>query len=319
MATVAQSEYGNALRGRWRPRSRIMHRSRLRWYRWYHPWLFLSLALVGLVVFRLYPILAAFRLSFTSWDIMNEPVWLGLQNYRAIFTDGRYLQILSNTLLFSGTYTIGVMVLGLALAMLLNARIRGIATFRALTYAPVVTSAVAVGIVWSWMLSGRYGILNYALGLVGIDGPNWLGDPSFALPAVASVHVWKMAAYYMTIFLAGLQEIPRSLYETADIDGATGPQKFRYVTLPMLAPFTFFVLIIAAVDSFNNFEIIYSMTRGGPRQATTTMVYSVFVNGFVFYRVGFATAVAFLLMVIVGIFTAVNFRLRKRWASPVEQ
>lgn len=276
------------------------------------------LAVVGLGVFRLYPIAAAFRLSFTSWDIMNQPEWLGLRNYVTIFSDARYLSVLGNTLVFSGIYTAGVMVVGLALAMLLNVRLKGVSAFRALTYAPVITSAVAVGIVWSWILSGRYGILNYVIGLVGIDGPHWLGEPALALPAVASVHVWKMAPYYMTIFLAGLQEIPRNLYETADIDGARPLQKFRYVTLPMLAPFTFFILIIAVVDSFNNFEIIYSMTRGGPSQATTTMVYSVFVNGFVFYRVGFATAIAFLLMIIIGAFTALNFYLRKRVAQPLE-
>ncbi len=301
-----------------RPRAVSLPSAGLHWYKWYHPWIFLSLAVVGLGVFRLYPIAAAFRLSFTSWDIMNQPEWLGISNYLTIFSDARYLSVLGNTLVFSGIYTIGVMVIGLSLAMLLNVNLKGVSAFRALTYAPVITSAVAVGIVWSWILSGRYGILNYVIGFVGIDGPHWLGEPALALPAVASVHVWKMAPYYMTIFLAGLQEIPRNLYETADIDGARPLQKFRYVTLPMLAPFTFFILIIAVVDSFNNFEIIYSMTRGGPSQATTTMVYSVFVNGFVFYRVGFATAIGFLLMVIVGAFTVLNFYLRKRVAQPLE-
>jgi len=292
--------------------------SSLGWYRWYHPWLFLALAVIGLVVFRLYPIIAAFRYSLTSWDIMNDPRWLGLENYIKIVADPRYLKIVNNTIWFSAIYTVGVMALGLALAMLLNARLRGITVFRALTYAPVVTSAVAVGIVWSWILSGRYGILNYVIGLVGVDGPHWLGEKSLALPTVAAVQVWKMAGYYMTIFLAGLQEIPHNLYEAADIDGAGKGQKFRYVTLPMLAPFTFFILIIAVVDSFNNFEIIYSMTRGGPNEATTTMVYSVFLNGFVFYRVGFGAAIAFILMSIVGVFTAINFWMRKRWAEPVE-
>lgn len=298
------------------PRARS---KRFRWYSWYHPWLFLSLALVGLGVFRLYPIIGAFRLSFTSWDIMNQPQWLGLENYIEIFTDSRYLGIVANTMGFSAIYTGGVMILGLALALLLNTRLKGIETFRALTYAPVVTSAVAVGIVWNWILSGRFGVLNHIIGVFGIDGPHWLGEPELALPTVASVHVWKMAAYYMTIFLAGLQEVPRNLYESARIDGASGAQQFLHVTLPMLAPFTFFILIIAAVDSFNNFEIIYSMTRGGPQQATTTMVYSVFLNGFVFYRVGFATAVAFLLMAIVGVFTALNFWLRRRWVPSLEE
>lgn len=311
--TTAQS------RDRDRPaRPRLSNRSgRHRWYRWYHPWLFLALALVGLVVFRLYPMAWAFRLSFTAWDIMNDPEWIGLGNYREIFSDERYLGVLWNTLAFSVMYTVGVVVIGLALATLLNVGFKGISTFRALTYAPVVTSAVAVGIVWSWILSGRFGILNHFLELFGIDGPQWLGERHLALPSVAVVQVWKMAGYYMTIFLAGLQEIPRNLYESAEIDGAGPVQRFVHVTLPMLAPFTFFVLIIAVVDSFNNFEIIYSMTRGGPQQATTTMVYSVFVNGFVFYRVGLATSIAFLLMAIVGAFTALNFRMRRRWAAPL--
>lgn len=285
----------------------------LRWYRWHHPWLFISLAVLGLFVFRLYPMAHAFALSFTTWDIMNDPVWVGLQNYRAVFRDTRNLEILFNTVSYSIIYTLGVMSIGLGLAILLNTRLKRVEVFRALIYSPVVTSAVAVGIVWSWILSGRYGVLNHLIGVFGVPAQHWLGEPSLALPVVASVHVWKMAGYYMTIFLAGLQEIPRNLYEAADIDGASSFQKLRSVTLPLLAPFTFFVLIIAAVDSFNNFEIIYAMTRGGPDQATTTMVYSVFVNGFVFYRVGFATTIAFLLMAVVAVFTAANFWLRRRY------
>ncbi len=249
---------------------------------------------------------------------MNQPIWRGIANYAEILADEQFGRILLNTLIFTLIYVAGVLVTGMGLAVLLNVRLPGIGVYRALVYSPVVTSAVAIGIVWSWILSGRFGVINHLLSVVDISGPYWLGEKAWALPSVSVVQVWKMAGYYMTIFIAGLQEISKDLYESAEIDGATGMQKFRRITLPMLSPFTFFVLTIALIDSFNNFEIVYSMTRGGPQSATTTLVYSVFVNGFVFYRLGYASAIAFILMVVVGSLTGFNFILRKRWAASHE-
>jgi len=286
------------------------------WYRWWHPWIFLIPTLIGLFVFRIGPIAFAFFMSFTDWNIMSHPRWVGLANYRELFQSDYFKEILANTFEFSAIYVSGVMVSGLILALLVNRKLRGVRIFRTMYFTPVVTSAVAVGIVWSWMLSPRYGIFNFVLEkLLGFEPPSWLGDEIWALPTVAFVQVWKMAGYYMIIFLAGLQHIPKHLYEAAKIDGASPWQSFWKITLPLLSPTTFFAFTIAIIDSFRNFEIIYTMTQGGPQYATTTLVYSVYVNAFVFYRMGYASAVAFVLLAIVAFLTWLNFLLKKHWVE----
>lgn len=287
----------------------------LSWYRRIDPWLFLIPTLLGLVVFRLGPILASFALSFTDWDIIKTPNFLLFENYKELFVNPTFVKVFTNTLLFSFLYVVGVTVFGLFLAALLNRKIRGVGFFRAAFYTPVVTSAVAVGIIWAWILSPNYGILNILLTRIGITPPYWLGDKEWALPTVAFVQVWKMMGYYMIIFLAGLQTIPASLKEAAIIDGAKPHQSFFRITLPLLSPTTFFVVSIAIIDSFKNFELIYTMTKGGPQNATNTLVYDVYLNSFVYYRMGYASTVAWVLLVLVAGFTALNFSLKKRWVN----
>jgi len=220
-----------------------------------------------------------------------------------------------NTVLFSVIYVIGVMVIGLFLALMVNQKLPGTNFFRAAYYLPVITSAVAIGIIWSWILSPQVGILNILVKSVGLKPPNWLGDTHWALLTVSVIQVWKMAGYYMVLFLAGLQSIPDSVKEAAVVDGANSLQLFFHVTLPMLSPTTFFVLTVAMIDSFKNFELIYTMTRGGPQSSTTTLVYDVYVYGFVHYRMGYASAVAYVLMVLVGAITIANFYIKKRWVT----
>ena len=182
---------------------------------------------------------------------------------------------------------------------------------------PVITSSVAVGIVWRWLLGPNYGLLSVILKSVGImTMPNWLGDKKLVLFTVAFVQVWKMSGYYMILFLAGLQNISHEMIEAATIDGASRPQRFFRITLPLLSPTTFFILTIAIIDSFKNFELILAMTRGGPMNASNTLVYDVYLNAFVYYRVGFAESIAFILLIIVAFFTVSNFYIRKRWAQP---
>ncbi len=293
----------------------IMRRKTL-WYKSYHPWLFLVPTLIGLFVFRLWPIAYSFYISFTSWDIMTPPKWIGLSNYKELFSDSTFYKILNNTLLFSVIYVVGVMVLGLFLAVLVNSKLKGVNFFRTTFFTPVVTSAVAVGLVWSWILAPKFGILNnFLAGFFHINPPIWLEDTKWALLSVAFIRVWKMTGYYMIIYLAGLQDIPRTLYEAAQIDGATPWQRFKNITLPLLTPTTFFVFTIAIIDSFRNFAIIYTMTRGGPENATNTIVYSVFLNAFQFYRMGYAGALSYVLLAIVGIITLVNFILKKYWVQ----
>ncbi len=290
-------------------------KKKLIWYRPWHAWIFILPALLGLFVFRLGPIIFALFMSFTHWNIFSPPEWIGLSNYTEMFSDPTFWIMLKNTFFFSIIYIPGSMIIGLMFAVFVNQKLHGINTFRAIFFSPVVTSAVAIGLVWGWLLSPRYGLLNNFLQLFGVTGPSWLGDPKWALMSIAFVMIWKWAGYYMILFLAGLQDIPAVLYEASKIDGATPKQIFWHITLPLLSPTTFFVLIIAIINSFRNFQIIYTMTRGGPGISSTTLVYSVYQNAFVFYRMGYASAIAYVLLAIVGGITLANFYLKKRWVK----
>ncbi|HPD69920.1 MAG TPA: sugar ABC transporter permease, partial [Rectinema sp.] len=261
------------------------------------------------------PIIGSFYLGFTDWDLLRTPKFIGLSNFSEALSDPGLIRIVVNTVLFSIIYVIGVMVIGLFLALMVNQKLPGTNFFRAAYYLPVITSAVAIGIIWSWILSPQVGILNILVKSVGLKPPNWLGDTHWALLTVSVIQVWKMAGYYMVLFLAGLQSIPDSVKEAAVVDGANSLQLFFHVTLPMLSPTTFFVLTVAMIDSFKNFELIYTMTRGGPQSSTTTLVYDVYVYGFVHYRMGYASAVAYVLMVLVGAITIANFYIKKRWVT----
>jgi multiple sugar transport system permease protein len=295
-----------------------MKNKKLLWHGRFTPWLFLLPTLVGLLVFRLIPIVWAFILSFTQWSLLGSPKFVGLVNYFEAFKTDTFIQTISNTIEFSIIYVIGSILFGLILAVLINIKLKSIAFFRALIYLPVVTSAVAVGIVWNWILGPNLGLLNSILESLNLPAPYWLGDPKLALTTVASVQVWKMAGYSMILFLAGLQGISEQTLEAAIVDGATKFQRFFKVTLPMLTPTVFFVLTVSIIDSFKNFELIYAMTKGGPQNSTNTLVYDVYLNAFVYYRVGYASSVAFVLLIFVGLLTIFNFYIKKNWAQPLE-
>jgi len=290
-------------------------------YKWHGrltPWLFILPTVLGLLVFRLIPIVFSFYLSFTDWNLLGSPVFLKFGNYRELFGSDEFITIILNTFRFSFIYVLGSIVLGLALAVLINVQFKGISFFRAAIYLPVVTSAVAVGIVWNWMLGPTYGLVNNVIAAFGITPPYWLGDMKLSLTTVASVQVWKMSGYYMILFLAGLQNIPGETLESAKVDGANPVQSFFRITLPMLLPTVFFVLTIAIIDSFKNFELIYAMTKGGPGNSSNTLVYDVYLNAFVYYRVGFASAIAYILLIFVGILTIMNLNIRKHYAQPLD-
>ncbi|MFW6274133.1 MAG: carbohydrate ABC transporter permease, partial [Halanaerobium sp.] len=228
------------------------------------PWLFLIPTLLGLIIFRLGPMLAAGLASFTRWNVFSPPRWIGFGNYLELFNSGTFRMILKNTLIFSGLFVPGVMIAALFLALLVNNKLRGMTFFRGLFYLPVITSVVSVGVIWSWILSPRFGLLyqlvSKFLNIARL--PSFLGQPEYALYTLIFVYVWKMAGYQMILFLAGLQNIPQVYYEAATIDGASLWQKFRYITLPLLTPTTFFVLIISIIMSLQTFELTYIMTQG---------------------------------------------------------
>ena len=296
----------------------MAEKQKFKWHSWATPWVLIFPTLVGLVVFRLIPIVSSLVLSFTKWNLITDPKFLGLKNYVDLFTDPDFWKILGNTLKITVGYVAGSMVFGLLLALLVNNKIRGMNFFRAAIYMPVITSSVAVGIVWTRILGPKYGILDFLLKKIGITAPYWLQDPKLALWTLTFVQVWKMAGYYMILFLAGLQSISHEVIEASIVDGATPTQRLFRVTIPMLAPTSFFVLTVAIMDAFKNFELIYAMTMGGPQNATNTLVYSVYLNAFSYNRVGYAESIAWVLMVVVGALTVLNFFIKKYWAQPLE-
>ncbi len=285
-------------------------------YKLYVPYLFIFLAMVGLFVFRLGPLFFTGLMSFTDWSMFGAPDWVGFENYADFLGDSTFWKIVGQTLLFCLIF-VPVIVLGsLIMAVLLNQGVKGTTAFRAMYFAPVITSTVAVGIVWRWIFGADVGMLNFLLRSVGVENPpSWLSDRHLALGVVAFVFAWKRLGYYMVIYLAGLQDIPKTLYEAARIDGAGHFMIFRKITVPMVTPTMFFIMIMALVDSFKNFDIIYTMTRGGPGTASTTMAYYIYQHAFELFQMGPASSISVLLLVIVGGVSVLNFYYKSRWVQ----
>ncbi|MGG4445634.1 sugar ABC transporter permease [Brevibacillus sp. HB1.2] len=284
---------------------------------WFWAYLMIAPTLIGLSVFYLWPIVQTIYLSFTKWGGFGKYKWAGLHNYELLFKDPYLWIALKNTLI----YTVIAVPVGIAIsifiAVLLNQKIKGITIYRTLYFLPVVTMAAAVAMVWRWLYNADYGLINYLLGLVGIEGPRWISDPAIALYAVIIVAVWSSIGYNMVIFLAGLQGIPRSYYEAAEIDGAGPVRMFFKITLPLLTPSIFFVSITSLIGAFQVFDLIYLMLgskMGNPAtEQTQTMAYLFFTNGFESGNGGYAAAVAVVLLVMILIVTAIQMKLQKKW------
>jgi len=277
-------------------------------------YLYLLPAAILLGAFVLYPLVQLLWMSVHDWDILRgDARFVGTANYRAILADEAFWQALLNTFIYVvATVPLGV-VLSLALALLLNRKLRGIGFLRTAIFTPVVTSTVAAGIIFVWLMDYDTGLLNAGLGVFGIAPINFLQSEGWAMPAVVLMTLWKQAGYNMVLFLAGLQAIPEDVYEAAAVDGANaGWQVFRHITLPMLAPTTFFVTVISVIYAFRAFEQMYAMTRGGPIGSTTTLVYYIFDKAFKFGNMGQAAVVATLMVVIVLCVTAIQFRLQRQ-------
>lgn len=280
-------------------------------------WLFLAPALGLIFLFFFLPILAGFILSLTDFDIysigaLENARFVGLRNYAEALRSGEFWNAMKNTAYFvlvGGPLSV---LASLGAALLVNARIvRFKGLFRTIYFAPVVTTLVAVAIVWRYLYHPRYGLLNYVLGLVGLGPVDWLGDPHWAMPAIILMAVWKNFGYNMLIFIAGLQSIPDELYEAATVDGAGFWRCFRHITLPGLAPTTLFVSVMTMIGYFQLFAEPYVMTQGGPLRSTTSVILLMYEEGFRWWRLGKASAIAFLLFVIVLAATLVQLRLRR--------
>jgi multiple sugar transport system permease protein len=276
-------------------------------------WLFVFPVVLGTLLFNVAPIVPSIGLSLTDWTGLSEPYWVGFGNYITLFKDYKFYETLGRTFVYMG----GTVVMGyfasLGLALLINRSIFGIRGFRTIFFAPVVTSSVAVGMTWRWMLNTNFGVINSMLKSIGIFGPRWLGDPPFAMLSVIVVAVWKGMGYGMIILLAGLQGIPDSLYDSADIDGAGTFQKFRHITFPLLSPISFFVIVLSVIQAFRSFDMIFVMTGGGPGFATTVYMFSLWEEAFTFYKMGYAAAMGWLLFLIVSSITLAQWKISQKW------
>lgn len=278
--------------------------------------LFLLPNLIGFLIFTAIPVGAAFVLAFYDYDLLLGASWAGLENFREMFTtDEVFRAALFNTVYFTAVSVPLSVVLGLATAMLVNQALRGIVIFRSIFLLPYVTVTVALSLVWKWIYLPDIGLLNSVLGVFGIDGPPWLTSGTWAMPALIIMSVWKGFGYNMVIFLAGLQSIPDHLYDAAKVDGATAWRRFLNVTLPLLSPTTFFVVVISVISSFQVFDQALIMTNGGPGTATTTLVLYIYQKGFQSFDMGYAAAVALVLFAAIFVFTVIQFMFQRRWVT----
>jgi multiple sugar transport system permease protein len=281
--------------------------------RWLVLALFLGPSLIGVVAFVAGPIVASLALAFTSWDLLTPPAFVGVRNFERLSRDLEFWAALRHTVTFLAGYVPLVLVTGLAVAVALNGRVPARGAFRAIFFLPVVSSWVAVALVWQWLLNPHFGLVNAWLATIGIEGPAWLFDPSWAMPSVILTSVWKDTGFVMVILLAGLQAIPREYYEAAGIDGATRWQQLRHVTVPLLAPAIFFALTISLINSFQVFDQVYVMTGGGPAGATTVLVERIVRHAFSFSRMGYASAMSWVLFLLIFATTFAFSRLQRRW------
>lgn len=284
-------------------------------------WFFVLPAVLGLILFQLGPVIASLYLSFTNYDIVSTPRWIGLANYERLFTEDRlYMKSLGITAYYSLLAIPSSLVVAYLVAMLMNMKVRGISIYRTLWYLPSLVPATVNGVLWLWLLNRDFGPVNYFLRLGGLPAPAWLSDPSWTVPSLALVHLWGLGNSVL-IFLAGLQGVPQHLYEAAEVDGATWWHKFWNVTIPMTSSIIFFNLVMGIIQSFQVFSLVYMLYTppateagtAGPENAALVYVIYLYRNAFQNFRNGYASAMAWVLLLIIVALTLIVFRTQGRW------
>ncbi len=264
-------------------------------------------ALIGTFIFIVIPIFCSFALSFTQWDLLNEIRFVGLDNYRDIFAQKDFVQILVNTLVYAISTTLFAVVIPLVIASILNTKIRGSETFKTIYFLPFITPAVVIAIVWAWIFDPNIGAVNTLFRM----HCTWLFDTRLAMPVLIFVSVWKLIGYNVVLFLTGFSTINRNVYEAAKIDGASEREVFFSITLPLLKPTTYFVILVTAISSFQVFDLIYVMTSGGPQDSTNVIVYSIYKYAFEYFDIGKSCALAYILFVIIFVLAMLQRRISK--------
>ncbi|MGI8976216.1 MAG: carbohydrate ABC transporter permease [Thermomicrobiales bacterium] len=271
----------------------------------------------ALLLFVIGPILASLVLTVFEWDLLTDPKFVGIDNLTRLVADEAFWSALWHTLYYIAGYVPLVMIAALGVALVLNTRMPALGMIRTAFFLPVVSSWVAVALLWTWMFNPRYGLINYGLSFLGVNGPDWLYDRTWAMPAIILTSVWKDLGFVMVVFLAGLQTIPRDYYEAASLDGANRWEQLRSITLPLLAPTTFFVAVISIIQSFQVFTQVWIMTEGGPAGATTVLVERIVKHAFSYGEMGYAATISWVLCLIVFSVTILQHRLQ-RWSSVYE-
>ncbi|WP_374976179.1 carbohydrate ABC transporter permease [Microbacterium trichothecenolyticum] len=309
MATITADETGTAAA----PPPARRRRSRLRLRNTLIGWSFILPNFIGFGLLTLIPIVVLFYMSFTNWNVFGTANWVGLANFQRLMGDGSFQIAVFNTLYYSVLHIPLTIVVALGLALLLNNKLRGVALFRTAAFFPYITSIVAIAVVWNLLFSPEYGPINEFLRFIGIQNPpGWLTSPEWAMPAVVIVSTWRDMGYYMILFLAGLQTVPRELHEAARMDGANVWQRFVNVTLPCLRPTMFFVTVMLTINSFKIFDLILVMTDGGPGQSTLVMSQFIYRKGFEESQFGYASAAAVVLFFMCIIVTILQFLWNKK-------
>ena len=270
------------------------------------PWL------VGFILFTAGPMLISLWTSFTDWDLLTDPQWVGLENYRSLATDPTFIQSIKVTLAYTAAYVPLDLAGGLLLALLVRPRLRGIGIYRTIFYLPTVFSGVAFVVVWLWMLNPNGGLINLVLRWFGIEGPRWLLDPKYALWSLVMMSFWGWGRS-MALYLGGMQSIPGELYEAAAMDGAGSFRQFFKITLPLLSPIIFFNLVLSIISTFQSFTSAFVATNGGPLDSTLFLVLYIYRQAFEYFHMGYAAALAWVLFAIILVLTLVLLRSQKFW------
>ncbi len=271
-------------------------------------YLFILPNLIGVLVFVVLPVIAGLVLSFTRWDLLTPPVWINIDNYKQLLHDPLFWVGLKNSAYYSLLTVPAGIVVSLLLALLVNIPLKGINIFRTIYFIPVVTSITAISLVWKWLYNPEFGILNFILEKFGLPPQQWLNDVHLAMPCIALMSIWRSMGYNMVIFLAGIKAIPTQLYEASRIDGANRFQMLWHITLPLLKPTLFFVLVMSIIGSLQVFGEIYVMTNGGPGNATLTYNYFLYQNAFLWFKMGYAASLGYVLFLIIFVLTIIQFK-----------
>ncbi|GIP35384.1 carbohydrate ABC transporter permease [Paenibacillus sp. J2TS4] len=289
-------------------RNRVTRRENL------YGWLFAIPWLIGLLLFFSFPLLSSIYFSFTSYSILEPGEFVGWQNYRQLFQDDVFWAAVYNTLYFAVFFVPLSILFGVALALFLNIKVKGMAVYRTLYFLPTLVPQVALAVLWMWLLNPQFGLVNGVLNSIGIEGPAWLGSEAWSKPSLILMSLWGIGQSVI-IYLAGLHDIPQDYYDAADVDGANWLQKIRTITVPLLTPVIFFNLIMGVIGAFQQFTLPYTLTKGQGTPANSMMFYvmHLYDNGFKYFKMGYASAMAWILFIVIMGLTVLIFATSKRW------